>query len=370
MPRDSSVTFCVEATGTPPFSFQWRKNGVNIAGATDSCYTIPKVRIEDGGEHSVIVTSEAGSLVSDSAGLTITELPAGPPAEDDFADRLVLLGASGVVSGNNIGATKESGEPNHAGKPGGSSVWYTWQAPAKGIANFRTGGSSIDTLLAVYSGTSVSNLLALDSDEDRGGYLASEVRFNAHAGGFYEVAIDGYANSQGKFVLSWSLQETLEELPTITTQPKSQTVAQGAEALLQVVAAGQDLGYQWSLNGAPLAGANSSSLLIPRVQPVDVGTYTVRMANGQLRTIDTQGSSIATLLGVFTLDFTGLVSVSCNDHGAPDGRSSLVRFAAVPGTDYLIGVDGVGGETGVINGTNTLSLPLTKTTKFYRLRQP
>ena len=520
---DSPVSFCAEATGTPPLQFQWRKSGVNIAGATESCYAIPKVRIEDGGQYSVIVTSEAGSVVSGTAQLTITELPNGPPAEDNFANRFELFGASGVVSVNNIGATKEAGEPDHAGKPGGSSVWYNWRAPAKGIATFRTSGSSFDTLLAAYSGTSVNSLSLLDGDEDRGGYLASEVRFNTQADALYQVAIDGYANSQGNFVLSWNFQATAEELPTITTQPRSQTVAKGAAALLEVVARGQDLNYQWSLNGAPLAGAVSSSLSIPQVKPADVGTYTVRVANGQRRTvdsqpavleigavnvqsqdkledlflapapnplavrkasasaaggvsvragtigshtlnnssstnsgraevnalcglvggerrwfnlraedggilsIDTQGSAIDTLLGVFTLDFDGLLPVRCDDNGAPDARSSLVRFAAVSGTDYLIGVDGVGGETGVINlnwslgvplsvrqqgnalllswpasfvgfvleensallenakppawprspgvptvvnGTNTLSLPLSGTTKFYRLRHP
>ena len=246
---------------------------MNIAGATESCYAIPKVRIEDGGQYSVIVTSEAGSVVSGTALLTITELPNGPPAEDNFAKRFELFGASGVVSVNNLGATKETGEPDHAGKPGGSSVWYNWRAPAKGIATFRTSGSSFDTLLAAYSGRSVDSLLLLDSDEDRGGYLASEVHFNTQADALYQVAIDGYANSQGNFVLSWNFQATAEELPTITAQPKSQTVAKGAAALLQVVATGQDLNYQWSLNGAPLAGAVSSSLSIPQVRPADVGSW-------------------------------------------------------------------------------------------------
>ena len=85
-------------------------------------------------------------------------------------------------------------------------------------------------------------------------------------------------------------------------------------------------------------------------------------------TIDTQGSVIDTLLGAFTFDFFGLVPVACDDNGAPDGVTSLVRFPAVPGTDYLIGVDGAGGQTGVIQLNWSLGVPLnvrrTSTTLF------
>ena len=89
-------------------------------------------------------------------------------------------------------------------------------APAKGIATFRTTGSSFDTLLAVYTGDSFPGLTLVQSDEDRGGYLASEVQFNVQSGVFYQVAIDGYAGGQGDFILSWSFEATSQELPVIT----------------------------------------------------------------------------------------------------------------------------------------------------------
>src|SRR5439155_22967066 len=48
------------------------------------------------------------------------------PANDLFANRAVLVGNAIVANGSNIGATKESGEPDHAGNAGGKSVWWSW----------------------------------------------------------------------------------------------------------------------------------------------------------------------------------------------------------------------------------------------------
>ena len=64
------------------------------------------------------------------------------PLNDDFAGRTVLTGASISLSASNKGATKEPGEPDHAGGTGGSSVWWTWTAPANGEVRITTDGSS------------------------------------------------------------------------------------------------------------------------------------------------------------------------------------------------------------------------------------
>lgn len=66
--------------------------------------------------------------------------PAGaaPPANDDYANTTELIGGSGFVYPDNNDATKEPGEPDHAGNVGGNSVWYRWTAPQEGTANFDT----------------------------------------------------------------------------------------------------------------------------------------------------------------------------------------------------------------------------------------
>jgi hypothetical protein len=231
---------------------------------------------------SVVLRGEVDPLavLSDEALLTfiLPEVPAG----DNFADRVLLVQTNGISSGNNFRATQEAGEPNHAGKPGGHSVWYKWIAPTNGIARFRTVGSTFDTLLAVYQGSSFSNLVVIGSDEDRGGYFTSDVRFNAYAGVEYQIAIDGFAADIGTFVFSWEFIQTLDALPVIITQPADRTVGFGSNVTFSVDAIGvcldgedcgkknsrphQDdrvhLSYQWYFNGVPIPNA------IPNTSPI------------------------------------------------------------------------------------------------------
>src|SRR5258708_39948322 len=64
-----------------------------------------------------------------------------PPANDDFANAATITGMNALVGGTNSNATKEPGEPDHAGIPGGKSVWWKWQAPASGYVTISTAGS-------------------------------------------------------------------------------------------------------------------------------------------------------------------------------------------------------------------------------------
>src|SRR5215469_3994756 len=64
------------------------------------------------------------------------------PANDNFTNAIALLGADGVIFGNNVNATTEPGEPTTvAGSPSGASIWYSWTAPGTGTATFSTAGS-------------------------------------------------------------------------------------------------------------------------------------------------------------------------------------------------------------------------------------
>ena len=67
-----TAKFIVTASGTEPLSYQWRKNGVNITGATQSSYTTRKVtRADDGSVFSVVVSNSAGSAISADAALIV-----------------------------------------------------------------------------------------------------------------------------------------------------------------------------------------------------------------------------------------------------------------------------------------------------------
>ncbi len=57
----NTATFTVTATGTAPLTYQWRKNGTNISGATSSAYTIASVTTANAGTYSVVVSNGSGS---------------------------------------------------------------------------------------------------------------------------------------------------------------------------------------------------------------------------------------------------------------------------------------------------------------------
>jgi hypothetical protein len=70
----ASVSFVVNVSGVQPFSFQWRKNGINIGGETNRMLNLNSVRQEDGGLFTVLVTSSDGMAVSQPAKLTVAPL--------------------------------------------------------------------------------------------------------------------------------------------------------------------------------------------------------------------------------------------------------------------------------------------------------
>jgi hypothetical protein len=121
-----------------------------------------------------------------------------PPANDSFAAAQALPGTDeGAASGTTFEATKETGEPNHAGNEGGASIWYSWTPQKFGLATVSTSGSNFDTVLGVYTGATVSNLTEVTSDDDGGFANRSSARFIARPGTTYRIAVDG-SNTLGE----------------------------------------------------------------------------------------------------------------------------------------------------------------------------
>ena len=67
----STATFNIQAGGAPPLSYQWRKNGTNISGATNATYAISPVNHSDPGVYTVVVSNNAGAIESGGARLTV-----------------------------------------------------------------------------------------------------------------------------------------------------------------------------------------------------------------------------------------------------------------------------------------------------------
>jgi hypothetical protein len=71
----ANVTFTVAASGTAPLSYQWRKNGGIIAGATGASLALSSVSTTDAGNYTVQVSNSAGSVTSATATLTVNAAP-------------------------------------------------------------------------------------------------------------------------------------------------------------------------------------------------------------------------------------------------------------------------------------------------------
>jgi len=139
--------------------------------------------------------------------LALPSLGHAAPVNDDFANAIDLnaVVADDFVSGTNVGASKEMGEPDHGGNSGGRSVWYTWTAPGDGsIPNvgIRVFGD-FDTLLGVYTGVAVGALTEEASNDDVP-FGASAVSFATTPGTTYRIAVDGFAGKSGRFDLVWN----------------------------------------------------------------------------------------------------------------------------------------------------------------------
>lgn len=285
------AAFAVNAAGDPPLTYEWRLNGVTIPGATNAGYFIAGAQLTNGGLYTVVVSNPHGRAVSEPFKLGFA-LPR-TIGENLFASRQPIATTNTVFVGDNTNGTREAAEPRHARKPGGRSVWYRWTAPDTGIATFETTGSSFDTLLAVYTGSSLQTLKPIAANDDvPGRFLASEVRFNTVQGAEYQIAIDGLGGAIGEFVLSWAIEVTPDTLPVVTSTPTSKSVPLGTDASLAVTAAGPGLSYQWFFEQTPIPGANLPTLAIPNFSVPAIGRYSVAITNSLGRGLRTDEAAL------------------------------------------------------------------------------
>lgn len=98
-----SATFSVVAAGAPPLRFQWFFNGVHIAGATESRFTIMQVQSRDQGEYSVTVSNDSGSVDSNPAHLEVTGAGGQPTILTPPLAQTVALGSDVTFSVNATG---------------------------------------------------------------------------------------------------------------------------------------------------------------------------------------------------------------------------------------------------------------------------
>jgi hypothetical protein len=196
----------------------------------------------------VIAVDGAETFAQGATGTIVLDLVTLPP-NDDFADAEVLAGLPATGAGTCIGASEETGEPDHAGQPGGSSVWYSWTAPSDGPVTIATCASNFDTLLGVYTGTSVNALTEVASDNDACS-PGSRLGITATQGVTYMIAVDTYglAGSVDLAITAGAPPPT-----TTTTMPGSATTTTTPTSPTTTTTIAPGLAPETTIDAAPKA---------------------------------------------------------------------------------------------------------------------
>ncbi len=187
------ITFAISASATPPPTFQWRKNGIVIDGATGSSFTIASILPADQGAFDCVVTSGCTSVTSKAATLAI-----GSP-NDLVSDALPLIDGLPLF-GDTSCATIDSVEPAcPANLPvSAPGLWYRLQGTGNSV-NVSLCGSLFNTRLGVFCG-SPDALSCIASDNDSCG-LASSVTFCTTPGADYFILVHGDVGEVGRFTI-------------------------------------------------------------------------------------------------------------------------------------------------------------------------
>ena len=266
---------------------------------------------------------------------------AAAPVNDTFPGT-TISGATGSISGTNVAATGQTSEPRVAGSGPTVSVWYTWVAPSATRVTFDVCDATFDTLLGVYTGTSVSALTSVVTNDDAvpscGTGSQSLVTFTPTAGTTYRIQVDGWNGATGSFTLVWvSGNPANDNFPGTTITGNSGSVT------------GNTTGATGQAGEPRVAGSGPTASV----------WYTWTAPGSGSASFDTcTGTTWDTMLGVYTGTAVGsLTTVASNDQASPacagNANASRVTFTATSGTVYRIQVDGWDGDFGAFTLTWT-----------------
>jgi len=283
--------------------------------------------------------------------------PSPPPANDNFAAATVVTGFPKTATGTTTSATVEQDEPAMC-SPSSATVWYKWTSDADRSVAVDTFLGGTNTVLAVYTGSTLSNLAEVGCNDDTstagGPTTASEVNFSAVSGTTYYIQV-GYSQGNGRSVTlhitvprqpapsndDYQSATTVDSLPYAATQD-TRGATRGAEDDL---VCGLMLGTVWykftptedALISADTAGSSLAG------NPM-AGALAVLRDNGDLVACNfdvlTGKGTISTAAATPLFEQPYDVTAVYQPPGAP------VVFLAEAGTTYYIQVGGAFGGSG------------------------
>ena len=277
-----SVVMSVQATGSSPLSYQWKFGTGILAGETNRTLVLTNVTTAKAGTYSVIVANGAGSATSQNATLAVSATPRtvrivnGTAATGGFVELGVELVALGEENSLGFSLSFDPARVSYRSIDlGTGAAGMILQVNTNDLPSGRLG-----VAMTKQAGISFS----------AGTYSLLKVRFQAgDVSGTNNIT---FTNTPIATDLAdvWGMSRLvsfqdgsiiiLSTPPSIVTQPASQTNLIFTSPSLQVVASGSvPLFYQWFFNGAPLAGATSSVLVLNTVTPAKAGNYYVVVTN-------------------------------------------------------------------------------------------
>ncbi|HTO03376.1 MAG TPA: immunoglobulin domain-containing protein, partial [Opitutus sp.] len=267
----ADVILTVTASGSPAPTFQWKKNSMNIEGATAATLSLTAVSSVDAGTYTVTVTNSAGEVTSNQAALIIqTATPVVPvftvaPAitSQPIASQTVTAGAGVTLS------AKASGTPVPT---------YQWKKNGTNVA----GATSANLVFKAVTSADAATY-TVEATNSAGSATSNS--------SFLAVSTPVYTAPPAAPVSPAPVVTTpLAAAPTITLQPvAAQTVNVGDIVTLKVAASGSPApNYQWKKDGIAISGATGATLALDSVTALDAGNYSVVATNsaGSVTSID------------------------------------------------------------------------------------
>ncbi len=296
-----SATFSTVASGTGPFSYAWLKNGTLISGQNGSSLTLNNVSASDMATYSVIVSGACGSVVTNSATLTVNvpvTVTVAPVSQTTVVGNNVtfsvtatgtglsyqwlfnsaVIGTSSSLTLNNV-TTSQAGTYTVivSGACGSvtNSATLTVNVPVTvtvpPVSQTTVVGSNV-TFSVTATGTGLSYQWLFNSAVIGTSSSLTLNNVTTSQAGIYTVIVSGACGS-----VTNSATLTVNVPVTVTVPPVSQTTVVGSNVTFSVTATGTGLSYQWLFNSAVIG--TSSSLTLNNVTTDQAGIYTV-IVNG------------------------------------------------------------------------------------------
>jgi hypothetical protein len=242
------------------------------------------------------------------------------PANDDFSNRIPLIGPDVEASTYLYAATGEPGEPAHFG-PAVGTAWWTWTAPLSGVVRVALSPSSQPVFrVAIYQGDTLPELRLVAKTMTS----LQDVHFNAIKGEIYQIALIGE-----RLLVKVHLQMTLSQPPPNDLFANA-TRVEGLTATLS----GSTMAASREEEEPPIGLAPfGHSIWFAWTSPAD-GRLAITPSN-------LPAGILSSDFAVFTGDELSNLNQAANSTQARNG------FGVESGTTYYIGVDGPYAEVGL-----------------------